>query len=43
MMNVTENLDQATQSIKNNLQMKALAAIPALLIALVGKVMKKGR
>lgn len=43
MMNITENVDQATESIKNTLQMKALAAIPALLVALVGKVMKKGR
>lgn len=41
MMNITENMDQATESIKNTLQMKAFTAIPALLVALVGKVMKK--
>ncbi len=40
---LADNLDEITQSIKNKIQMKALAAIPALLVALIGRVIKKRR
>lgn len=39
--NLSDSLDETTQDIKGKLQMKALAAVPALLIALVSKVLKK--
>lgn len=39
--NLAEDLENTTQSIKNKIQLKALAAIPALLIAIIGKVLKK--
>lgn len=38
---LAEDLNDATQSIKNKIQMKALATIPALLITLVSKVLKR--
>ena len=38
---LTEDIDDTTQSIKNGLQLKALAAIPAILIGLISKVIKK--
>lgn len=41
--NLTDSLEETTQNIKNKIQLKALAAIPALLIALAGKVIKKKR
>ena len=41
--NLADNLEDTTQSIKDKLQMKALAAIPALLIALAGRVIKRRR
>ncbi len=40
---LTENIDETTQSIKDRLQMKALAAIPALLVSLVARIIKKKR
>lgn len=40
---LADNLDETAQSIKNKLQMKALAAIPALVVALIGRVIKKRR
>ncbi len=40
---LADNLEETAQSIKNKLQMKALAAIPALLVALVGRVIKRKR
>ena len=43
MTQLTDDLDQTAQSLKNKVQMKALAAIPALLIALASKVIKRKR
>jgi len=40
---LTETLDETTQNIKGKLQMRFLAVIPALLIALVSKFIKRGR
>lgn len=40
---VADDLDEATQSIKNRIQLKALAAIPALLVGLVSKVIRRKR
>lgn len=40
---LADNLDETTQGIKEKVQMKALAAIPALLVALVSKVVRKKR
>lgn len=40
---LAEDLDDVTQSLKNKVQMKALAAIPALLVALAGKVIRRRR
>lgn len=39
--NLSESLDETTQNIKDKIQLKALAAIPALLIALIAKLLKK--
>lgn len=41
--NLADDLDGVTQSIKDKVALKTLAAIPALLIALVSKVIKKRR
>jgi len=41
--NLTDNLEDATESIKNRLQMKALKAIPGLLVSLIAQVIKKRR
>lgn len=41
--NLADDLDDLTQNIKSKIQLKALSAIPALLIALVSKVIKKRR
>ena len=38
-----QDISDTTQGIKEKLQMKALAAIPALLISLAGKVIKRKR
>ena len=40
---LTDDLDEITQGIKDKVRLKVLAAIPALLVALVGKVIKKKR
>lgn len=40
---LTDDLDDLTQNIKNKVQLKALSAIPALLMALAGKIIKKRR
>lgn len=40
---LVDSLIDTTQNIKNKIQLKALAAIPALLVTLVGKVIKKKR
>lgn len=39
---LTDNLDETAQSLKNKVQLKALVAIPALLVALVSKLRKRG-
>lgn len=38
-----EGISDTTQSIKEKIQMKALAAIPALLLGLASKIIKKRR
>lgn len=43
MAQLTDDLDDITQNLKNKVQMKALAAIPALLVALAGKVIRRKR
>ena len=40
---LADNLEDTTQSIKDKLRMKALTAIPALLIALASRVIKRKR
>ncbi len=40
---LADDLVDTTQSIKQKIQLKALATIPALLVALIGKVIKKRR
>lgn len=40
---LSDNLDGMAQNLKNQVQMKALAAIPALLVALAGKVIRRKR
>lgn len=40
---LSDDLGESAQSLKNKLQLKALAAIPAVLVALVGKLLKRGR
>lgn len=34
---------ETTQDLKNKLQMKALVTIPALIVALAGKILRRGR
>lgn len=41
--NLADSVHNTTQGIKENLQLKLLAAIPALLVAIVGKILKRGR
>lgn len=38
---LTDSLDETTQNIKGKLQMRFLAVLPALFIALMGKLIKK--
>lgn len=38
---LADDLDETAQSLKNRLQWKALAAIPALIVALASRVFKK--
>lgn len=40
---LSDDLNEITQGIKDKIRLKALAAIPALLVALVSKVIKKKR
>lgn len=40
---MADNIEQTTDDIKSKLQMKALAAIPALLISLATKVIRRRR
>lgn len=40
---LADDLNETTQSIKDKVQMKALAAIPALLVTLVSKVIRRKR
>lgn len=40
---MADNIEQTSEDIKRKLQLKALAAIPALLVALAGKVIKRKR
>lgn len=41
--NLSEHLIDATQGLKDRVGLKAIAAIPAVLVALVGKLLKRGR
>ncbi|TSC85423.1 MAG: hypothetical protein G01um10147_1161 [Microgenomates group bacterium Gr01-1014_7] len=41
--NLTEDTDGVVESLKSKVQMKALLAIPAILISLAGKLIKKRR
>lgn len=40
---LTEDLEETTRDIKDKLQMKVLTAIPALLVALAARIIKKKR
>lgn len=40
---LSDDLDEIAQGIKDKVRLKALAAIPALLVALVGRIIKKKR
>lgn len=42
-INLTESLAETSDNIKQKLQMRFLAAIPALIVALAGKLIKRGR
>jgi len=42
-INLTESLEEATDNIKQKLQMRFLAAVPAILVALAGRLFKRGR
>lgn len=42
-INLTESLAETTENIKSKLQMRLLTAIPALLVAIVGRILKRGR
>lgn len=41
--NLTTSLENTSQNIRNGMQMKALAAVPAILVALVSKFLRRGR
>lgn len=41
--NLTDSLEETSQNIKNKLQMRFLAALPALVVALAGRIIKKRR
>lgn len=41
--NLSDDIDEIALNIKNKVALKALTAIPALLVSLVGKVIKKKR
>lgn len=38
---LTDSLENTTQEIKNKLQIRALLAVPALMIGLINKILKK--
>ena len=40
---LADNLEDTTQSIKDKIQMKALSTIPALLVTLASKIIKRKR
>ncbi len=40
---LAENLIETTEGLKNKVGLKALAAIPPILVALVGKIIRRGR
>ncbi len=40
---LSDSLEDTAQGIKDKVQLKALAAIPALLIAIIGKIIKNKR
>ena len=40
---MADNIEQTSEDIKRKLQMKALAAIPAILVSLASKVIKRKR
>lgn len=40
---LAEDLDETVQGVKNKLSLKALSAIPALIVAVASKVIKKKR
>lgn len=42
-INVLNNLEDASESIKETVKLKVLAAVPALLIALASKLIRKRR
>ncbi len=42
-INLTDSLGETTQNIKDKIQMKALTVIPSLVVALIGRILKKGR
>lgn len=42
-INITESLQETTDNIKEKLKIRFLAVIPALLVALIGKFLKRGR
>ena len=41
--NLSDDLDEIALNIKNKLGLKVLAAVPALLVSLVGKIIRKKR
>ena len=40
---LSDSLEDTTRGIRDKIQMRALAAIPALLVAIAGKIIKKKR
>ncbi len=42
-INLTDSLGETTQNIKEKIQMKVLTIIPALVVALIGRILKRGR
>lgn len=42
-MSLSDSLEDTAQGIKDKIQMKALAALPAILLAIFGKIINKKR
>lgn len=42
-INLTQSLEETSDNIKQKLQMRFLTAIPAILVALIGRFLKRGR